>query len=93
MAPTSHRRRRAGLPSGSNWAKSRQSMTTQNEEVRKFLAAAGAKGGKAKSPKKAAHLASIASKGGKTVTAKKREHLKKALAARWAKAKAKSLTK
>jgi len=65
-------------------------MTTPNEEVRKFLAAAGAKGGKAKSPKKKAHLASIASKGGKTVTPKKREHLKKALAARWAKAKAKS---
>lgn len=57
-----------------------------SEEVRKFLAAAGAKGGKAVTPKKLAHLASIASKGGKTVTEKKREHLRKALAARWAKA-------
>jgi hypothetical protein len=68
-------------------------MTLQNEEVRKYLASIGAKGGKAKSPKKSAHLASIASNGGKTVTAKKREHLKKALAARWAKAKAKPSSK
>lgn len=65
-------------------------MSKVNEEVRKFLASAGAKGGKTVTPKKRAHLASIASQGGKTVTAKKREHLRKALAARWAKAKAKS---
>jgi hypothetical protein len=57
-----------------------------NEAVRKVRAAAGAKGGKIVTPKKVAHLASIASKGGKTVTEKKREHLRKALAARWAKA-------
>ena len=57
-----------------------------NEAVRKVRAAAGAKGGKTVTPKKLAHLASIASKGGKTVTEKKREHLRKALAARWAKA-------
>jgi hypothetical protein len=37
--------------------------------------------------KRRAHLASIAASGGKTVTEKKREHLRKALAARWAKAK------
>ena len=41
-------------------------------------------------PKKIAHLTSIASKGGKTMTDKKREHLRKALAARWAKARAKT---
>jgi hypothetical protein len=65
-------------------------MTTPNDEVRKYMSSIGAKGGTTKSPKKKAHLASIASKGGQTVTAKKREHLRKALAARWAKAKAKS---
>ena len=68
-------------------------MTDANDEVRKFMAAAGAKGGKTVTPKKVAHLASIAAKGGKTVTAKKREHLRKALAARWAKAKANSAKK
>jgi hypothetical protein len=56
-----------------------------NAEVRNYLAAIGAKGGKTVTPKKLAHLASIASKGGKTVTEKKRKHLRKALAARWAK--------
>ena len=61
-----------------------------NEEVRNYLAAIGAKGGKTVTPKKVAHLASIAAKGGQTVTAKKREHLRKALAIRWAKARAKS---
>ncbi len=60
-------------------------MTAPSEEVRQFLAKAGAKGGKTVTPKKRAHLASIAAKGGKTVTPKKREHLRKALAARWAK--------
>jgi hypothetical protein len=54
------------------------------------LASISSKGGKTVTPKKIAHLASIASKGGKTVTEKKREHLRKALAARWAKAKTKS---
>ena len=43
-------------------------------------------GGKTVTEKKRAHLASIAAKGGSTVTEKKREHLRKALAARWAKA-------
>ena len=57
-----------------------------NEHVRRVRAAAGAKGGKTVTPKKRAHLASIAAKGGQTVTEKKREHLRKALAARWAKA-------
>jgi hypothetical protein len=61
-----------------------------NEAVRKVRAAAGAKGGKTVTPKKLAHLASISSKGGKTVTEKKREHLRKALAARWAKARIKT---
>lgn len=64
-----------------------------NKAVRKFLAEAGAIGGKTVTPKKIAHLASIASKGGKTVTEKKREHLRKALAARWAKARTKSAAK
>jgi hypothetical protein len=50
------------------------------------LSSIAAKGGSQKTPKKAAHLASIAAKGGRTVTEKKREHLRKALAARWAKA-------
>jgi len=89
MASAIPKARRAGLRFRVNCAKSRESMTTPNEEVRKYMSSIGAKGGKAKSPKKAAHLASIASKGGQTVTAKKREHLKKAIAARWAKEKAK----
>jgi hypothetical protein len=50
------------------------------------LKSIASQGGKTVTPKKRAHLASIAAKGGKTVTEKKREHLRKALAARWAKA-------
>ena len=50
------------------------------------LAAIAAKGGKTVTAKKRQHLAGIAAKGGSTVTEKKREHLRKALAARWAKA-------
>jgi hypothetical protein len=60
------------------------------KEVQKYMAGIGAKGGKKVTSTKLAHLASISAKGGKTVTEKKREHLRKALAARWAKAKAKS---
>jgi hypothetical protein len=46
-------------------------------------------GRKKLTPKRVNHLASIASMGGKTVTDKKREHLRKAVAARWAKERAK----
>ena len=54
------------------------------------LASIASKGGKTVTEKKREHLASIAVKGGKTVTEKKRAHLRKALAARWAKARVKS---
>ena len=50
------------------------------------LASIASKGGKTVTDKKREHLAAIAAKGGQTVTEKKREHLRKALAARWAKA-------
>jgi hypothetical protein len=50
------------------------------------LASIAAKGGKTVTEKRRKHLAAIAAKGGKVVTEKKREHLRKALAARWAKA-------
>lgn len=53
------------------------------------LASIQSKGGKTVTAKKRTHLASIAAKGGQTVTDKKREHLRKALAARWAKERAK----
>ncbi len=53
------------------------------------LSSIASKGGKTVTEKKREHLATIASKGGATVTEKKREHLRKALAARWAKAKSK----
>lgn len=62
-------------------------MSKPTKELSKIRAQVGALGGKTVTPKKVAHLASIASKGGQTVTEKKREHLRKALAARWAKAK------
>ena len=54
-------------------------MTTPkaNDEVRNYLAAIGAKGGKTVTPKKLAHLTKIRSKGGKTVTPKKLAHLRK----------------
>lgn len=42
-----------------------------SEEVRSYLAAIGAKGGKTVTPKKLAHLSRISSKGGKSLTAKK----------------------
>ena len=61
-------------------------MSKPTKELSKIRAQVGALGGKTVTPKKVAHLASIASKGGQTVTEKKREHLRKALAARWAKA-------
>ncbi len=54
------------------------------------LASIAAKGRKTVTEKKREHLAALAAKGERTVTEKKREHLRKALAARWAKAKAKS---
>jgi hypothetical protein len=50
------------------------------------LAAIAVAGRKVVSEKRVKHCASIAASGGKTVTEKKREHLRKALAARWAKA-------
>ena len=53
------------------------------------LASIALQGRKTVTPKKRAHLASIAAKGGQTVTEKKREHLRKAIAARWAKERAK----
>lgn len=53
------------------------------------LASIASKGGKTVTEKRRNHLSSIAAKGGSTVTEKKREHLRKALAARWAKARAK----
>ena len=62
-------------------------MSKPSPELSKVRAQAGALGGKTVTPKKRTHLASIAAKGGATVTEKKREHLRKALAARWAKAK------
>lgn len=61
-------------------------MSKSKDELSKVRAEAGALGGKTVTPKKRAHLASIAAKGGSTVTEKKREHLRKAIAARWAKA-------
>jgi DUF1009 family protein len=67
-------------------------MSKPNEELSKIRAQVGSLGGKTVTKKKRAHLAAIAAKGGKTVTEKKREHLRKALAARWAKARAKSDT-
>jgi hypothetical protein len=42
-----------------------------SEEVRKFLAAIGAKGGKQLTPAKREHLRKIAGKGGKSVTPKR----------------------
>ena len=47
-----------------------------NNEVRKYLAAIGAKGGKTVTPKKVAHLTKIASKGGKSLTPKKLAQLR-----------------
>jgi len=68
-------------------------MTIPDKKLSKIRAAAGALGGKTVTPKKREHLASIAAKGGGTVTEKKREHLRKALAARWAKARGESPAK
>jgi dephospho-CoA kinase len=51
------------------------------------LASVVVEGRKVMTEKRRAHLAAIAASGGKTVTEKKREHLRRALAARWAKAK------
>ena len=59
-----------------------------NSEVRQFLAAIGAKGGKTVTPKKLAHLTKIQSKGGKTVTPKKLAHLRKMTAERVARQRA-----
>jgi hypothetical protein len=61
-------------------------MSTPKKKLSKIRAQVGALGGKTVTDRKRAHLASIAAKGGSTVTEKKREHLRKALAARWAKA-------
>jgi hypothetical protein len=65
-------------------------MNAPDPKLSKVRAQAGSLGGKTVTPKKRAHLASIAAKGGKTMTEKKREHLRKALAARWEKARKKS---
>jgi hypothetical protein len=48
-------------------------MTTPkaSQEVRTFLAAIGAKGGKTVTPAKRAHLQKIAAKGGKTLSGKR----------------------
>lgn len=59
---------------------------TVTPKKRAHLASIAAKGGKTVTEKKRKHLSAIAAKGGQTVTEKKREHLRKALAARWAKA-------
>jgi hypothetical protein len=59
-----------------------------NEEVRKFLAAIGAKGGKTLTEKKKAHLSKVASKGGKTVTPKRLAQIRKMVADRVARQKA-----
>ena len=75
-----------GLPLRVERASSTSIMSKSRKELSQIRAEVGALGGKTVTPKKLAHLASIASKGGKTVTEKKREHLRKAIAARWAKA-------
>jgi hypothetical protein len=64
-------------------------MTNQTppDEVRKYLAAIGAKGGKQKTEKKAAQFAAAQAKGRKTLTPKRLAHLAKARAAREAKSK------
>jgi len=49
--------------------------TNPSAEVRSYLAAIGAKGGKTVTPKKRAHLSKISSKGGKSLTPKKLAHL------------------
>ncbi len=55
------------------------------DEVRKYLATIGSKGGKQKTPKKLAQFAAIQHKGPYSVTPKKLAHLAKARAARLAK--------
>jgi hypothetical protein len=75
-----------GLPLAIEQASSTSAMSKSRKELSQIRAKVGALGGKTVTPKKVAHLASIAAKGGQTVTEKKREHLRKALAARWAKA-------
>jgi len=59
-----------------------------SDEVRNYLAAIGAKGGKSFTPKKQAQLSRIQSKGGKTVTPKKLAHLRKMTAERVARQRA-----
>jgi hypothetical protein len=65
-------------------------MTAQTppDEVRKYLAAIGSKGGKQKTAKKLAQFEAARAKGRKTVTPKRLEHLAKARAARLANAQA-----
>jgi hypothetical protein len=55
-----------------------------SEEVRRFMAAAGALGGKTVTPKKRAHLSAIASKGGKSLSPKKLAQLQAMREKRWA---------
>jgi hypothetical protein len=59
-----------------------------SNEVRTYLAAIGAKGGKSFTEKKKVQLSKIQSKGGKTVTPKKLAHLRKMTAERVARQKA-----
>jgi len=56
-----------------------------SDEVRSYLAAIGAKGGKTVTPKKRAHLSSISSKGGKSLTPKKLAQIRAMTAKRVAK--------
>ncbi len=59
-----------------------------SDEVRKFLAQIGSKGGKKKSPKQRAQFAAIQGMGPYAVTPKKLAHLARARAVRLAKLKA-----
>ncbi len=63
------------------------------EAVQKFMAAAGALGGKTVTPKKRAHLSEISSKGGKSLSPKKLAQLQAMREKRWAKQRADRETK
>jgi len=54
-------------------------------EVREYLAAIGAKGGKVLTPAKRAHLRNVASKGGKAMSAKRLAQIRAMTEARVAK--------
>jgi len=69
------RQRTCGYPSTRQYRRKRKRriMATPkpSDEVRSYLAAIGAVGGKTVTPKKIAHLTKISSKGGKSLTPKK----------------------